>query len=113
MSVVRVPRAPRFPMDVPLRYRRAGATVWSEGRTLNISASGVLFQAEKPLLEPHTAVELLLLFSALDGDHRPADVRCEGRIVRGVALPEAREPPAMAAAIQEYRFVAVKDRMLD
>jgi hypothetical protein len=38
------PRAQRYPLHIPLKYRPSGTPNWWEGRTENISRSGVLFE---------------------------------------------------------------------
>ncbi len=43
------PRAQRFVLELGLQYRASGQTEWHEGRTENISHTGVLFRAERPL----------------------------------------------------------------
>ena len=39
-----IPRAARYRLDVPLRYRVAGSDRWQEGQTVNVSGTGVLVQ---------------------------------------------------------------------
>jgi hypothetical protein len=39
-------RAPRFPMEVPVQYRRSGTLHWLQSRTVNISRTGILFHSE-------------------------------------------------------------------
>src|SRR3954464_6269301 len=46
-------RAFRFPLHVPLHYRRVGEQHWHEGTVENISCSGVLLRAED-FLQVHT-----------------------------------------------------------
>ena len=41
-----LPRAPRYTLQIPLRYRQAGDPSWREGRSENISRSGVLFRTD-------------------------------------------------------------------
>jgi hypothetical protein len=41
-------RAVRYGLRVPVRYRGAGDERWREGLTLNVSASGVLIEGERP-----------------------------------------------------------------
>ena len=40
-----MPRANRFPLTLPVRYRVRGDKGWSYGITRNISSSGLLFQS--------------------------------------------------------------------
>ena len=39
-----IPRAARYRLDAPLRYRVAGSDRWQEGQTVNVSGTGVLVQ---------------------------------------------------------------------
>ena len=100
-------RAPRYPLRIPLRYRQSGEQQWREGRTENISRSGVLFRTDH-LIPLQTPIEMLLALPAeVAGGEEAATVICRGRIVRteppgGDAEDEAR--PAVAATIAGYRL---------
>jgi PilZ domain-containing protein len=90
-------RAPRFPLALPLRCRRAGEEGWIEGVTINISSSGVLFRTSEPL-DVNTPVEMRI---ALGGSPaRTGELRCDGHIVR----IESTDPTtsSMAAAFSRY-----------
>ena len=103
-SAGRGARATRFPLNLPLRYRRPGEPEWHEGLTENISRSGVLFRAHDAL-EPKTPVELTVLLPA-GTFGAGAVVNCGGFIVRTVQ-PTARETlPGFAAAISDYSLQA-------
>jgi len=85
-------------MDLEIRYRPAGTSQWSEGRTIDISRCGVLFAGAGPVLQATTPVELLIAMpghDSLPGAH----VHCSGHIVR--LLPES---PVMASTIDAYSF---------
>src|SRR5882724_2987706 len=56
-------RAQRFQLHLPLRYRRLGEKVWHDGKTENISRSGMLFQADEAL-QPHSQLEINLVLPA-------------------------------------------------
>ncbi len=97
------PRAPRYPISAPLVFRRAGSRDWLAGRTVNISRSGVLFEAV-PALPPVAArIEFVLALSSMDfpGISR---VRCVGRVVRRSEAPRNGSEQA-AATIDRYRFL--------
>jgi hypothetical protein len=94
-------RARRFEMHLPLRYRRVGAALWSEGRIENISRSGVLFWTAD-LLDLHTPLEITFGLSVGEASSR---VICRGRIVRTVLPPGRQQAPGLAATISRYRFV--------
>jgi hypothetical protein len=42
-------RAQRFPMTVPLRFRKSGMPHWLEARTVNISRTGILFGTDETI----------------------------------------------------------------
>jgi len=90
------PRAPRFPLRLPLRFRPSGDAAWSEGTTVNISRSGVLFNTDKPL-EPQTVLEIQMELPTGIAGELPANVICCGPVTR-------IEPPFVAAAFAHYRF---------
>ena len=96
-------RARRFVIQLPMRYRIDGETVWHEGRTANISHSGVLFWADK-LLEAQTAIEIVIMMpDEIDGE-MGAEIVCRGEIVRTGRSTSTQAQPCLAARILEYRF---------
>ncbi len=97
------PRAQRFPIQAPVRYRESGGSGWSEGTTINISSSGVLFWAAKSL-QAKTAIEMQILFPAEVTGTTAVNITCSGRVVRTLSVlpPESRS--AMAAAILHFRL---------
>ncbi len=90
------PRARRLPIQSPIRFRRVGDTEWLTGMTENVSQTGVLFQAHRPL-SPNTAVEMTLDIPepilGLTGS-----LKCEGCIVRAAVSP-FRDSSHLAAKI--------------
>ena len=94
-------RAKRFDVPVPLRYRLAGTAAWSEGRIENISRSGLLFRAERPL-PVDTAVEMTF---ALPVGPAGRDLFCRGRIVRTIPGTDPLGPAGVAATIAVFRFL--------
>ena len=99
-----ISRAPRFSIQIPLRYRPSGEIGWSEGRTENISRSGVLFEAEQ-IIGVETRVEISLMLPMEIAGEAGAEVVCRGQIVRTVLPPATDAPPELAARILDYRFV--------
>jgi hypothetical protein len=92
-----VPRAERFSLSSWILYRPAGDVRWREGRTKNISESGVLFHGPEPV-PVDVPVELMMKVPSeiLGPAEEPALGR--GRIVRhGRERSDAR--PTLAAAI--------------
>jgi len=75
------PRKRRYLVAWPLQYRRVNDSEWRPGRTINMSVSGVLFEAQEPL-DPDEAVELSIMFQA-GGRHIPSSlVTASGFVVR-------------------------------
>ncbi|PYR64100.1 MAG: hypothetical protein DMF91_01370 [Acidobacteria bacterium] len=100
-EVTVVPRAQRFEIRVPVKYRPSGATAWRDGRTENISRSGVLFRTDQPI-SPKTRIEFLIALPEEVGGRADA-VICLGRVVR-TEPPKLDDPrPAVAATIAGYR----------
>jgi hypothetical protein len=98
-----VPRADRFQMALPVRYRPVADEVWREGQIENISGSGILFRAGA-LLEPATKIELAFSLPSSDPHEPAASIHCNAEIVRVAPprLPDTR--PGLAAAIIRFRF---------
>jgi hypothetical protein len=97
-------RARRFAFDLPLQYRALGEKRWHEGRTENISRSGVLFRTED-VLDLDTEVEMTFVLPAIPA--APAIV-CRGRVVRTVLPGGDGRQPQLAATISRYRFLRGK-----
>ena len=103
-------RAQRFLLHVPIRYREIGGTTWFDGKTENISRTGVLFSAEH-LLKPNATVELSLSLPARIIDDRPAKIFCRAEVIRTVR-GSTKGVPSVAAAIRSYRFARRYDARL-
>jgi hypothetical protein len=103
-----VPRAGRFVIEVPIRFRPLGESEWRDGRTENISSSGVFFRVGEPLL-PQTQIEMTFGLGYERG-HGTGQVLCTGRIVR-VVSPSDRDDgrAAVAASIRCYRLVRAQE----
>lgn len=97
----RTQRAPRYAVPVTVLYRAAGDSTWYEGRTENISESGVLVRSDRPM-EPETSVEMFLAIPDDVAAPFAGTTICRGRIVRAIGRSEVDDLPAFAAAIQEY-----------
>src|SRR6202522_3917485 len=75
-------RAPRFYLQLPLKYRRLDEENWHDGETRNISRSGLLFQAED-VLQPAMQLEINLVLPAEIAGLSPTEVICRGEIEIG------------------------------
>jgi hypothetical protein len=97
------PRAQRYSIQIPLKYRPSGMPGWWEGRTENISRSGVLFRTDH-LMPLQTPVDVLMSLPDELGDAGSGLVVCEGRVVR-TEPPQPDDPrPAVAVTIASYRL---------
>ena len=101
------PRAPRFRMHLPLRYRSSESDAWLSGTTENVSATGVLFVVDQ-IKEAGTPIEMTLLMPKEILGRFTSRVICHGRVVRTV-VPTKGGQLAMAATIASYRFARGND----
>lgn len=93
-------RAWRFELDLPVHYRPIGDAHWHEGRTENISRSGVLFRAGE-ILDVDTEVEMRFL---LPVEPTAPAIVCRGRVVRTVLPGGDGRRCGLAVTIARYRF---------
>jgi hypothetical protein len=99
-----LPRARRFGVELPVRCRAFGETAWREGRTENISHTGMLFRTHE-LLDVHTPIEITFAMPPAIGGEAGAQIMCRGEIVRTTLAASTDAHPLLAARILEYRFV--------
>jgi len=97
------PRAERFPIQTALRFRVSGVTEWIEGKTINISSTGILFSTPTTM-QPDTMLEMQIIFPPEITGGNPANVICTGPIVRTVPAASANSHGTQAAAILRYRL---------
>jgi hypothetical protein len=93
------PRAPRYEIDAPVRFRRPGDTDWRHGRMVNASRTGVSFRTMDGELPRGSVLQMEL---ALPGVDRPSNVECTGKVVRCEFV--AAGLTAIAMTIEVYRF---------
>lgn len=86
-----VMRHTRFQVRTRLCYRILGEREWREGTTVNISKSGVLFEAEEPV-NLGTRIEMRFSLPVQTRNEPGTTVTCRGVIVRspGYAMVAAR-----------------------
>jgi PAS domain S-box-containing protein len=96
-------RAQRFNLQLPLKYRLMGESVWRDGTTENISRSGMLFRAEE-MVQTNAQIEINLVLPAEIVGLSTAEVICHGEVVRTVELDQPTLGPALAARILRYQF---------
>ena len=76
------PRAPRFELEAPVRFRGVGEAVWSTGRTMNASRTGVLVRSGDTRLGLRDSVEFVLALPPIEGAQTGVEVQCTGAVVR-------------------------------
>ena len=96
-------RAPRYSIRVAMLYRLPGNKQWRQGRTENISRTGVLFRTAHPL-SPEAPIDMLLALPVEMAGGRNASVICRGRVVRMEGAPGDDTERAVAATITNYRL---------
>jgi hypothetical protein len=96
-------RAVRYEIGVPILFRASGQSEWRAGETVNISRTGVLFDAPSPALASLTTVEMIV---ALEAPTRGGGkTRCTGQVVRIETAVPGSDRVRMAATIDVYEFV--------
>jgi len=99
-----VVRAPRFPLQLSVRYRTVEDREWRRGETENISHSGVLLRTADAL-DVNTIVELRVHLAMPNPGGEAAEVSCLGRVVRTEPPCPKRAWPGTAVVIEKYDFL--------
>ena len=87
-----------------MAYRCIGEIEWRQAKTVDISASGVLFQAEDPL-PLNAPIQFRLLLPAAGGrSDRQGEICCQGHVVRTLKSPTRPARGYCAVAIDKYDF---------
>lgn len=97
-------RPQRFAISLPVKFRTGGEALWQEGRSENISRSGILIRAPQPL-EVDTVIEMMFDLPVEMGGELGAHVVCVAHITRVLPSATPEQPPLLAARIHDYRFV--------
>jgi hypothetical protein len=105
-----VPRAQRFSLPSSILYRPAGEFRWREGRTENISESGVLFRGLEAV-NVETAVEIMVDVPAEVLGKAAGASLGRGRIVR-LERERLDARPAFAAAISNWEVLQPDPRRI-
>lgn len=106
------PRAQRFMVELPIKFRELGTEPWHEGSTLSVSASGVLFQAPNALL-PETPIEVAVTLPAVLPGRPSAEIVGRGTVARSACATGAAGIAVLGASIQQFRFVRHHDNGSD
>jgi hypothetical protein len=81
MGQTRISRARRFVIRAVLHYRVRGERRWREGRTENMSNSGVWFRAEEAV-PAGTTIEMSIILPVENSGDGGAKIVCHGVVVR-------------------------------
>ena len=92
----RKPVAPRFSLQLPMRYRPQGDSRWREATTKNVSSSGALFLTDEPL-EPGRKLEIEILMMAT-APLKPSRVVATSEVVR-----QSVEEAALLTAVRHLQ----------
>lgn len=92
--------AVRFPLTLPVVVSTGAAE--HTALTRNVSASGVLFQMERPLAVGSDIQFSLRMPGEVLGTLKDVLVHCQGRVVR---CSQSQSQTEVAATIDDYQFV--------
>ena len=98
---VALQRAERFTLALPIRYRPRGTDRWAEGRSLNISRTGVLISTSEPPLSCGDAIDFLICLPPIEGASG-GEARCTGRVARVVLPAVEGDQAALGVTIDRY-----------
>ena len=86
-----VHRAQRFPLHIPIQFRKSGMPYWQHGKTVNISRTGILFHADEKIPE-ESVLDMQITFPL------KLTLSCQGSIVR-------TQEPLFAVRIHRYHLL--------
>jgi len=69
-------RAPRFPLTVPVHFRKSGMSHWLEGHSINMSRTGILVNTDGEIIPPPSLLDIRVNFP------RDLVIECQGSVVR-------------------------------
>src|SRR5205814_4526198 len=95
-------RACRYPLHLTALYQPAGDIDWREGKTVDISSSGVLIQVDDPV-PVGTPIEFRFVLPLAGPATTPGGICGHGRVVRLVGSP-ASSQWRCAVAIEQYEL---------
>ncbi len=105
-----IDRAKRFEIEVPVLYRSKGEIAWRNGKSKNISRTGVMFVAEDPIavgteLEIHIVLQGAVEEAPLPKEQATVTpVTCKGEVVRNILVPWPEVFPTIGARFSENSF---------
>jgi signal transduction histidine kinase len=97
-------RLQRFPIQLPMRYRYAGAFQWFRGVTDDISCSGMLFRGPVAM-DLFAPIEVRVALPRQITGEAAATMLCGGYIARVVESGTSLEESHLAANFTTYRLL--------
>jgi len=98
-----IARARRFSLTLPVRYRTMGSEHWNQGKTENVSCTGMLIRAGERM-DVNQEVEVVLVLEVdVVGEVSP-EVLCLGHVVRKLDPVPTSPFAKLAVRIQDYHF---------
>ena len=98
-----IARARRFTLQLPVRYRPMGANEWHQGKTENVSCSGMLIRAGERM-DVNQPVEVVLVLEVDAVGEVSPEVLCLGQVVRKLDPVPTSPFARLAVRIQDYHF---------
>ncbi len=95
----------RFPLELPIKIHKEGASGDSTGTTGDLSAAGVYIRADAAL-EVGSPVEFeITLPPDVTGGQENVTIQCKGRVVRTDPSGTSPDGKGVACVIDSYEFV--------
>jgi len=95
----------RFPLELPIKIHKEGASADSKGTTGDLSAAGVYIRADASL-EVGSPVEFeITLPPDVTGGQESVTIQCKGRVVRTDPTGASADGKGVACVIDSYEFV--------
>jgi hypothetical protein len=95
----------RFPLELPIKIHKEGASGASKGTTGDLSAAGVYIRADASL-EVGSPVEFeITLPPDVTGGQENVVIQCKGRVVRTDPTGTSEDGKGVACVIDSYEFV--------
>jgi hypothetical protein len=94
----------RFPIRMPVRFRFFGEGQWQQGRTVNVSSSGIFFRCQLSA-DRGTRIEMDFILPTSRAKDSGLEVACKGEVVRIEPPLRVDGEPSLAVAIIDYRLL--------
>ena len=97
-------RPRRFALQLPVYFRKLDSPEWLEGKTDNISCTGMLFHSSSRI-DPDTTLDMRLQVALGVKGKGPTEIHCKCTVVRLEQRIMPEDPIGLAVAIRDYRIV--------